>query len=173
MGAYKQITETLQKEYKERGDIVKSRLVGWRAEPPIIRVQRPTNLARARELGYKAKQGVIVARVRVNKGLSKREKARKGRKPSKNGRFFAMEKSFQSIAEERAARKFINCEVINSYYIGEDGSHKFFEAILVDRSHPSIRADRMYSQAVSRKARAFRGLTHSGREHRDSIHLSA
>ena len=76
MGAYKQITETFQNEYKERGAIIKSRLVDWRASPPIVRVQRPTNLARARELGYKAKQGVIVARVRVSKGLSKREKVR-------------------------------------------------------------------------------------------------
>ena len=173
MTLYKAMKKTFQSEYKERSPLYKERLVKWAAEPPITRIDGPTNIARARELGYKAKQGVIVARVRVNKGLSKREKARKGRKPSKNGRFFAMEKSFQSIAEERAARKFINCEVINSYYIGEDGSHKFFEAILVDRSHPSIRADRMYSQAVSRKARAFRGLTHSGREHRDSIHSSA
>ena len=70
MGAYKQINEIFQKEYKERGAILKSKLVDWRATSPIIRVDKPTNLARARELGYKAKQGVIVARVRVNKGLS-------------------------------------------------------------------------------------------------------
>ncbi len=169
MGAYKQISETFQEEYKERGAGLKSRLVAWRAEPPIVRVRRPTNLARARELGYKAKQGVILARVRVNKGLSKREKARKGRKPSKNGRFFAMTKSLQAIAEERAGRKFINCEVVNSYYVGEDGSHKFFETILVDKEHPAIKSDGFYAGVVSRKSRAFRGLTHAGREHRDSI----
>ncbi len=169
MGAYKQINETLQKEYKERGVVLKSRLVDWRSAPPIVRVNRPTNLARARELGYKAKQGVILARIRINKGLSKREKARKGRKPSKNGRFFAMTKSLQAIAEERASRKFINCEVVNSYYVGEDGSHKFFEAILVDKEHPVIKSDRLYSDVISRKSRAFRGLTRAGREHRDAI----
>ncbi|MHB1829822.1 MAG: 50S ribosomal protein L15e [Candidatus Micrarchaeaceae archaeon] len=169
MGAYKQITSTFRNEYKERGDIVKARLVGWRAESPIIRITRPTNLPRARELGYKAKQGVIMARVKVLKGLSKREKPAKGRKPSKNGRFFAMSKSLQAIAEERAARKFINCEVVNSYYVGEDGTHKFFEAILVDKEHPAVLRDRLYGDVVSRKSRAFRGLTHAGREHRDSI----
>ena len=169
MGAYKQISSTFRDEYSERGDIVKSRLVAWRAEAPIVRIQRPTNLARARQLGYKAKQGVVVARIRVRKGLSKREKAPKGRKPSKSGRFFANEKSMQAIAEERAGRKFINCEVLNSYYVGEDGTFKFFEAILLDKEHPAIKADKLYTDVTSRKSRAFRALTSSGRRHRDSI----
>ena len=169
MGAYKQITSTFRNEYKQRGDVVKSRLVDWRAQPPIARVQRPTNLARARELGYKAKQGVVIARVRLLKGLTKRAKAPKGRKPSKSGRFFAREKSLQAIAEERAGRKFINCEVLNSYYIGEDGSFKFFEVILLDKEHPSIQSDPLYADVISRKSRAFRALTRAGRSHRDSI----
>lgn len=170
VGAYKQISRTFMSEYKNRDNIVKSRLVQWRSQPPIIRIGRPTNVSRARELGYKAKQGVVLARIRVRKGLSKREKARKGRKPSKSGRYFAMSKSFQAIAEERAARKFINCEVINSYYVGEDGTYKFFEAIMADRSHPSVAGYAQYGNALRRRARAFRGLTHAGREHRESIH---
>ena len=169
MSGYNQITSTIRKEYKERPDALKSRLVQWRDEPPILRVQRPTNLSRARSLGYKAKQGVILARIRVRKGLRKREKAAKGRKPSKSGRFFAMEKSLQSIAEERAARKYINCEVMNSYYVGEDGSYKFFEAILIDKTHPAIRSDALYRSVLNRNRRVFRGLTSSGRSHRDSI----
>ena len=167
MGAYRQINETLQQEYNEQSPTLKSKLIAWRAAGPIVRIERPSNLARARELGYKTKQGVMLARVRVRKGLSKREKARKGRKPSKNGRFFAMEKSLKAIAEERAARKFINCEVVNSYYVGEDGSNKFFETILVDRSHPAIKSDRFYSDLIGRKGRSFRGLTHAGRDHRN------
>ncbi len=130
---------------------------------------RPTNLARARKLGYKAKQGVIVVRVKIRKGLRKREKQRGGRKPSKSGRFFAHGKSFQAMAEERAARKFINCEVVNSYYVGEDGSYKFFEAILVDRNHPAVKSDNFYSTVTNRENRSFRGLTHAGLEHRDSV----
>lgn len=169
MGAYKQITSTFRNEYSSRPDVLKARLTQWRREPSILRVNRPTNLARARELGYKAKQGVVVARVRVRKGLSKREKAAKGRKPSKSGRYFAREKSFQAIAEERAGRKFINCEVVNSYYVGEDGSYKFFEAILVDKMHPAVMSDNLYSDVVKRTSRAFRGLTSAGRSHRDSV----
>lgn len=170
MGAYKHITSSFRNEYKNRDDMLKTKLIKWRTEPSVHRIERPSNLARARGLGYKAKQGVIVVRVKVRKGLRKREKPRGGRKPSKAGRFFAMEKSFQAMAEERAARKFINCEVVNSYYVGEDGSDKFFEAILVDREHPAVKSDKFYGQILNRENKAFRGLTHAGREHRDSIH---
>ena len=169
MRAYQHISSSFRQGYKERGDILKARLIKWREEPSVLRIQKPTNLARAHQLGYKAKQGVIVVRIKIRKGLRKREKPRGGRKPSKAGRFFAMGKSFQAMAEERAARKFINCEVVNSYYVGEDGSDKFFEAILVDRIHNLVKNDKTYKQIVSRENRAFRGLTHAGREHRDSV----
>jgi large subunit ribosomal protein L15e len=169
MGAYKQIALTLRNEYKTRPDQLKSRLIKWREDPSIVKVAAPTNLSRARTLGYKAKQGIIIARVRIRKGLRKREKQRGGRKPSKSGRFFAHGKSFQAMAEERAARKFANCEVVNSYYVGEDGSYKFFEAILADRNHPAVNSDSFYRGILNRKARAFRALTHSGLRHRDSV----
>ena len=166
MGAYKYIRESLQNRYKERDQVFKSRAALWREQPSVFRIERPTNLSRARELGYKAKQGIIVARVRIKKGLRKREKARGGRKPSKAGRFFAYDKSMQSIAEERAARKFLNCEVVNSYYAGEDGKFKFFETILVDRSNPAAVSSDFHGQVASRRGRSFRGLTSSGRKHR-------
>lgn len=166
MGAYKYIKESFQKSYKERDALLRSRVTSWRKQGSVVRVETPTNISRARELGYRAKPGVIVVRVRVEKGLSVRSKPSSGRKPSKYGRFFAYRKSAQSIAEERAARKFINCEPLNSYYIGEDGKYKFFETILVDRSNPNITSDPVYSSLSSNRGRAFRGLTSSGKKHR-------
>ena len=166
MGAYKYMKENFQAEFSSRNDALRNRIVQWRDEPSVNRIQKPTNLGRARELGYRAKQGVVVVRVRVRKGMRKREKPRGGRKPSKAGRFFSYDKSLQSIAEERASRKFLNCEVLNSYYIGEDGEYKFFEAILLDRSHPSVQNDSRYAEIISQKGRAFRGLTSAGKRHR-------
>lgn len=166
MGIYKHIDQTFQEEYSNRDEILKRRITQWRAEPTVTRVERPTNIARARKLGYKAKEGVIVARVKVDRGLRTRPKVRGGRKPSKSGRFFAYRKSLQSMAEERAARKFSNCEVLNSYYVGEDGSYKFFETILLDRSHPAITSDPYYAGIIAAKGRAYRGLTASGVRHR-------
>jgi large subunit ribosomal protein L15e len=166
MGAYKQIKNTFMQEYKERSKSYTDRLLQWRSENPVVRVNKPTNIARARELGYKAKEGVIMVRAKVKGGRKKRPLADGGRKPSKAGRFFSRKKSMQAIAEDRASRKFINCEVLNSYFVGKSGSESFFEVIMLERGNPSIMNDSFYSKIVSKKGRSFRGLTRQGREHR-------
>ncbi|MGC9037306.1 MAG: 50S ribosomal protein L15e [Candidatus Micrarchaeia archaeon] len=166
MGYAKYLQETMQKEYKTNSKELRERLAKWRDEAPIVRVEGPTNIARARRLGYKAKQGVFIVRVRVGRGLSKRPKPRGGRKPSKMGRFYAYHKSLQAIAEERAAAKYTNAEVLNSYFVGADGSNKFYEVILVDRAHPAVLADPFLSKIATQKGRAQRGLTSAGKRHR-------
>lgn len=166
MGAYRYINETFQKEYKERSQLLKSRITAWAKESPVLRIEKPTNLARARELGYKSKQGVVMARVRVLGGLRHRRAVAGGRKPSRSGQFFSYDKSLQSVAEERAARKFSNCEVLNSYYVAQGNNYKFFEVILLDRSSPSVANDSSYGSVVAKRGRAYRGLTSSGRKHR-------
>lgn len=166
MGNYNHIAETFQREYKERDGNLKARIVQWRKEQSVERADKPTNLARARSLGYKAKQGVIILRVRVRKGLKRRKEPVRGRKPSRTGRYYAYRKSLQSMAEDRAARHSANCEVLNSYYVGEDGEYKFFEVILLDRTGRSIVSDREYAGVVSSTGRAYRGLSSSGKKHR-------
>jgi len=166
MSGYKSITQTFIKEYKAKSPEYKQRLITWRKEPVVIRIERPTNLARARELGYKAKQGVFVVRVRVRRGGRKRPKPDLGRKPSKAGRFFSPAKSLQRQAEEKAARKHPNAEVFNSYWVGEDGQRKFFEVIMVDRDHPSVLSDKNLARIAMKKGRAFRGLTSAGKRGR-------
>jgi large subunit ribosomal protein L15e len=164
MGAYRYIRENFQQSYKSGSEAYKERVHEWRAGPSLERIEAPTNVARARELGYKAKQGVVVVRAKVRKGKRMREKNKGGRKPSKSGRFFSRKKSLQSIAEERAAAKYRNCEVVNSYFVGEDGVFKFFEIILADRNLGAT-ADR-YAGVIAQRGRTFRGLTSSGRKHR-------
>lgn len=166
MGAYKYIKESFQQEYKERSMEMRKRLSAWNAEPTLRKVDKPTNVARARELGYKDKQGVIIVRARIRKGLSKRVKVDGGRKPSKSGRYFSMKKSTQAIAEERTSRAYSNCEVLNSYYVGEDGKSKYYEVILLDRSHGSVLSDPLYATVTNSRGRAFRGRTAAGRRHR-------
>ncbi len=169
MSSYKHIRETMISEYKERSLPYRERLSSWSKEPPITIAHRPTNLARARTLGYRAKQGVAVVRVRLSKGSSKRRTPSGGRKPSRSGRYFTRAKSMQAIAEERAARKFSNYEVLNSYYVGETGTRNYFEIIMLDRNSSSIRNDPFYSMVISRRSRAFRGVTAQGRKHRGLI----
>lgn len=166
MSMYKQMKQTFASEYKNRTDLYKSHIVKWSAEPTVIRVDKPTNVARARTLGYKAKEGVLVVRVKVKGGSKKRKQAGGGRKPSKSGRYFNFVKSSQKIAEERASRKFLNCEVLNSYFVGSAGSKSFYEVILLNRDEPTIKSDPIYQNIIKQRGRAFRGLTSAGRKHR-------
>ena len=79
-----------------------------------------------------------------------------------------MNKSYQTIAEERAVKKYVNCEVLNSYYAGEDGKYYWYEVILVDKAHPNIMADPKLNW-ISRPAhtrRVSRGLTSSAKKSR-------
>ncbi|MEM3875954.1 MAG: 50S ribosomal protein L15e [Candidatus Micrarchaeaceae archaeon] len=166
MSLYKQVKQTFISEYKNKSDQLKERIIKWNTESPVIKINNPTNIARARELGYKAKEGIIVVRVKIRKGKRKRQQADGGRKPSKSGRFFSMQKSLQSISEERAAKKFSNYEVLNSYYVGQTGMEKFYEVILMDRNNPVLINDKIYSNISSQKNRVSRGLTSSGKKHR-------
>ncbi|MDE1825359.1 MAG: 50S ribosomal protein L15e [Candidatus Micrarchaeota archaeon] len=169
MGAYKYIKQNFEASYKQRGEELKRRISQWRTQGTVTKISQPTNMARARELGYKAKQGIIVARVKVLKGLSKRQKPVRGRKPSKYGAYYAFVKSLQSRAEEKAARKFTNCELLNSYYVGEDGEYKFYETIFVDRNAPTVLNNPQYTQLIANRKRVYRGLSSSGRKHRGII----
>jgi large subunit ribosomal protein L15e len=165
MGMYKYVKATLQTEYSERPDNYKQRVVAWGAEPTVVRITKPTNVARAREIGYKAKEGILVARVKIGKGKRKRPHPDGGRKPSRSGRFFSLKKSAQAIAEEKAARKFSNFEVLNSYFVGSTGQKKFYEVIMANPSIKAISSDRRYA-AVFQRGRAYRGLTAEGKKHR-------
>lgn len=164
MGAYKYIQKNLEKEYKERNQAYKQKIFEWRHGKTIERVEHSANLPRARTLGYKAKNGYIIIRTRTEKGRRKRQKPWGGRKPRHNYRFVQPQLSHQVMAEQRAARTYENLEVLNSYWVGEDGNYKFFEIIMVD---PVLVKD---VPAIRRKGRAFRGLTSKGRKTRGLCH---
>lgn len=162
MSFYKHLREA----WKEPKPLYKAKLAGWRKEPVVKRVDKPTRIDRARTLGYKAKQGYVVVRTRIGKGRRKRPEIRKGRRPKRTGRFFTTEQSLQAIAEKRVARKFPNLEILNSYYVGEDGVNNFYEVILVDPNNPSIKNDRKISWIAGQRRRAFRGLTSAAKKSR-------
>ena len=170
MSMYKYLQQLWKRPYDgEFGKILKLRLIKWRREPSIVRVEKPTRLDRARSLGYKAKQGIIVVRVRVRKGALRKPRPNKGRRPKRMGVYgHSPRKSLRLIAEERAARKYPNLEVLNSYYVGEDGRYKWFEVILVDPHHPVIKRDPNLNWITNKanRGRVFRGLTSAGKKMR-------
>jgi large subunit ribosomal protein L15e len=166
--AYKYIAEAWAKHEKSYVDeLMHNRLIEWRKESTITRIEKPTRLDRARKLGYKAKQGFVLARVRVRRGGLRKQRPRAGRRPKRMGvKKFKPSKSLRLIAEERVARRFPNLEVLNSYWVGEDGVSKWFEVVMVDPYHPVIKADqniRWICQKQHRR-RALRSLTSAGKK---------
>lgn len=167
---YARIAAIWKDDKNEAFDAVqRARLLAWRREPVIVRVEKPTRLDRARAVGYRAKQGYVVARTRVRRGSLRKSRFQRKRKHSKMGvRKITMKKSIQRIAEERVARRYPNLEVLNSYWVAEDGKHKFFEVVLVDPSHPVIQADPKINWICgpAQRNRVMRGLTSAGKKSR-------
>ena len=166
MGLYKYIRLAWKKPKENLGDIWKKRLIELRRQPVTIRLPKPTRLDRARSLGYRAKQGFIVIRQRVSRGGHARSLRKKGKKPRRTGRRLSLDKNYQRIAEERANKKYKNCEVLNSYYLADDGKYAWYEVILIDRTHPQIQADKNLKKLADKKGRVYRGLTSAGRKSR-------
>lgn len=172
--AYKYMAEAWKRpEASFVKEIMKQRAIQWRRQPTIIRVERPTRLDRARKLGYKAKQGFVIVRVRVRRGWLKRSRPKAGRRPKRMGvTKIKLAKSLRLVAEERADRKFPNLEVLNSFWVWEDGRYKWYEIIMVDPHHPVIQSDENINwicESVHR-GRVFRGLTSAGKKMRGLRH---
>ena len=147
----------------------RDRMAQWRRQPVNHRIERPTRLDAARRLGYKAKQGVVLVRTRVRRGGLRKGKINMKRKPRNMGiRKITMAKNIQRIAEERVNRHFPNLEVLNSYWVGQDGKHKYYEVIMLDPSHPAIKSDKDLGWIAEshHRGRAYRGKTSAGKRGR-------
>jgi len=138
----------MQRAWRRPGDsyveeLMRQRVIRWRRQPSIVRIDRPTRLDRARRLGYKAKKGFVIVRVKIRRGGRRKPRPRMGRRQKRMGvSKYTPAKGLKLIAEERAARKYPNLEVLSSYWVWEDGISKWFEVIFVDPHHPSIRSDK-------------------------------
>ena len=160
--------------------------------PVVHRATRPSRPDKARRLGYKAKQGYVIYRVRVRRGGRKRPNP-KGivyGKPKHQGiNHLKWRRNLRSKAEERVGQRCGNLRVLNSYWINQvgrvpsralprlrpltassvqDSTYKYYEVILVDPSHPTIRRDPRINWITKpvMKKRELRGLTAAGRHGR-------
>lgn len=73
MGAYKYIEELWKKKQSDvLRFLLRVRCWEYRQLPGIVRMTRPSRPDKARRMGYKAKQGYVVYRVRVRRGGRKK-----------------------------------------------------------------------------------------------------
>jgi len=167
MSYYKYAREQYEQPKENLDEIWKQRLVEWRQEEKIKKVDNPTRIPKARTQGYKAKKGFNIVRVQVDKGGSKRQRLTAGRKPKNAGQNrYSSKKSKQVIAEQRVSKKFSNLEVLDSYWVLEDGNRKWFEVIMVDPEEPTIQQDDDINWITDNRNRAEEGLTPAAKSSR-------
>ncbi len=146
---YQQIAKTVQKMAKENSPVLKQRAVEWRRGPTIVRLERPSRLWRARALGYKPKQGVIVVRIKLTRGGMRQKRPTSGRRSKHMGTLkIKGHFSSQDTAERRIGERYPNMSVIGSYPVYEDGKFIWFEVILADGHHPSVANSDSFAQRV-------------------------
>jgi len=143
----------------------------WRHLPRVHRASRPSRIDKARRLGYKSKQGIQIFRARVRRG-NRKKPVHKGKtfgKPKNQGvSGIKPVRSLRSIAEGRVGKRYPTLRVLNSYWVNQDGTYKYYEVITVDPFHKAIRYDPRLNWICrpTMKHREQRGLTSAGRKSR-------
>ncbi|MCH8860115.1 MAG: 50S ribosomal protein L15e [Thaumarchaeota archaeon] len=135
--------------WRENAPALRERAIKWRKENAVTRIEKPSRIQRARRLGYKAKQGIIVVRMRVGTGGMRRKRPRSGRRPKHLGvTRIKADVSMKAVADRRVLERYPNMKLLGSYYLYKDGMHYWFEVILADPSHPRISKDKELRKRV-------------------------
>ena len=137
------------KMWKDNSAELREKAVLWRKQNAMIRIAKPSRISRARRLGYKAKQGIVVVRMRVGTGGMRKQRPRGGRRPKHLGvtRIKAAV-SMKQVAERRVLERYRNMKLLGSYFLYKDGMHYWFEVILADPSHKRIAKDKEIRKRV-------------------------
>jgi len=164
-GLYHYLKEAWKNPSRE---ITQERLIAWRSGEAAVVVDKPLRIDKARMLGYKAKNGFVVVRIRLRRGGRQRTRHKHGRKSRKQHVRKILKMNYQWVAETRAENKYPNLEVLNSYMIGKDGKYFFYEVIMIDPAKPEIKNDASlrWITLPENHSRARRGLTSAARKSR-------
>ena len=135
--------------WKDNSAELREKAILWRKQNAIIRIAKPSRISRARRLGYKAKQGIVVVRMRVGTGGMRKQRPRGGRRPKHLGvtRIKAAV-SMKQVAERRVSERHRNMKLLGSYFLYKDGMHYWYEVILADPSHKRIAKDKEIRKRV-------------------------
>ena len=172
MGAYTFMNELWRKKGSDPMVYIQ-RLRSWeyRHQKRIIPITHPTRPEKARRLGYKAKNGFCMFRIRIRRGGRKKPVHRgitygKPKTAGVLGR--KLVKNTRVVAEQRVGNKFGNLRVLNSYWSNQDSMFVWYEVICVDPMHRAIRNDAKINWICNpeHKRRECRGKTSAGRRHR-------
>jgi large subunit ribosomal protein L15e len=131
------------KLWQQNAPEIRDRAIKWRKETAFTRIDKPSRIQRARRIGYKAKQGIVVIRTRVGTGGMRRKRPVAGRRQKHLGvNRMKADVNMQQVAEKRTQEKYKNLKLLGSYFLYKDGFHYWFEVILADKAHPRISKDK-------------------------------
>ena len=171
-GAFKYLQEIWRKKQSDTVRfLLRVRCWEYRQLPVIHRASRPSRPEKARNLGYKSKQGFCIYRVRVRRGSRKKQlsKGINWGKPRNCGiNAHKWRRNLKSKAEERVGRACGGLRVLNSYWVAQDAMYKYYEVIMIDPHHKAVRRDARINWICNpvHKHRELRGLTAAGRKGR-------
>lgn len=172
MGAYKYLEELWKKKQTDLlRFVLRMRTWEYRQLGVIHKCNHPSRPDKARKLGFKRKQGFVIYRIRIRRGGRKRPVPKGiiyGKPKTQGVGGLKAYRSLRSVAEERVGRKVPGLRVLNSYWVAQDATFKFFEVIMVDVAHNAIRNDAKINWLCNpvHKHRELRGLTAAGKKFR-------
>jgi len=135
--------------WKDNSAELRAKATVWRKQNAITRIAKPSRILRARRLGYKAKQGIVVVRMRVGTGGMRKQRPRGGRRPKHLGvTRIKAGVSMKQVAERRVLERYRNMKLLGSYFLYKDGMHYWYEIILADPSHKRITKDKEIRKRV-------------------------
>jgi len=116
--------------WKENAPELRERVVGWRKQNAITRIDKPSRLQRARRLGYKAKQGIVVIRMRVGTGGMRKQRPTGGRRPKHLGvTRIKADDDMKTVAERRVLQMHVKKELDLIIFLLVLGLHYFFHLL--------------------------------------------
>ncbi|KAI4459880.1 ribosomal protein l15 [Holotrichia oblita] len=164
MGAYKYIQELYRKKQSDvLRFLLRIRVWQYRQLTKLHRAPKPTRPDKARRICYFPHTSTPWwSQTSSSKG------ATYGKPKSHGVNQLKPTRNLQSLAEERVGRRAGGLRVLNSYWVGQDASYKYYEVILVDPSHNAIRRDPKINWIVNavHKHRELRGKTSVGKSSR-------
>ena len=136
---YYYIGQTWRKIFSDKQGDIKTRMIQWRKNPTIVRLDKPNRLDKARMLGYKDKQGYVVVNIKVGRGGMRKSRPKSGRRQRHMGTTrIKSSMSMGTVSENRVLNKYPNLSLVNSYLLYQDGQHSWYEVILKDTNHSSV-----------------------------------
>ena len=167
-GVYHYLKQAWKKPSEAQVKDLRSKMIAWRAGDRITKIEKPSRLDRARTLGYKAKKGIIVFRILIQRGGRYKNRPNIKRRSKRFNIKKILKMNYQWVAEQRVQNRYPTLEVLSSYKIAKDGQYYFYEVICVDPQRPEIKNDKDFAwlQRPTNLNRALRGLTSAARKSR-------